>query len=52
MSLRPKGQEARRDSLGAEVADGGKLVLFQSDDAELVAGDTNAVTDIFVHTLR
>ena len=52
VSLRPKGQEARRDSLGAEVADGGKLVLFQSDDAELVAGDTNAVTDIFLHTLR
>ena len=48
LSLRPGGQQTNRANLGGQVADGGKIVLFQSDDAALVSGDTNAATDVFV----
>ena len=46
------------DSNGAQVNDGsttpavsqtGRYVTFQSGDGNLVAGDTNGLTDIFVH---
>jgi Tol biopolymer transport system component len=52
VSLRPDGSPATRDSLGGEVADGGKLVLFMSEDAGLVPNDTNGVADVFVHQRR
>jgi Tol biopolymer transport system component len=52
LSLRPDGSEPLRTSQGGQVADGGKVIAFQSEDAGIVSGDTNATTDVFVHALR
>ncbi|MHC4550878.1 MAG: TolB family protein [Planctomycetota bacterium] len=39
------------DSAAPALSPGGRFVAFQSDASDLVAGDTNGVTDIFVYDL-
>ncbi|WP_304608569.1 S-layer family protein [Inquilinus sp. Marseille-Q2685] len=39
-------------SSGASISGNGRYVVFQSDAANLVAGDTNGATDIFVRDLQ
>jgi Tol biopolymer transport system component len=54
-SVSTGGAQARatRDPWGGSTAGGisanGRYVIFQSDAANLVAGDTNRVADVFVH---
>ncbi|MCB0976283.1 MAG: PD40 domain-containing protein [Acidimicrobiales bacterium] len=42
------GAQPNGDSYGATVSDNGQFVAFLSDASNLVAGDTNGVTDVFV----
>ncbi len=42
---------ANGDSTRARIADGGRLVFFESRASNLVAGDTNGVKDVFVADL-
>jgi Tol biopolymer transport system component len=55
VSVSTGGDQARatRDPWGGSIAGGisanGRYIVFQSDAPNLVAGDTNRVTDIFLH---
>ncbi len=40
------------DSLAGRVSSNGQYVVFQSDASDLLAGDTNGVSDIFVRDLQ
>jgi Tol biopolymer transport system component len=42
------GAEANGDSLRPALSDNGKLAVFESDATNLVAGDSNGFTDVFV----
>lgn len=46
------GGQADRESLSASISADGRYVAFQSDATNLVAGDTNGYTDIFVRDTR
>jgi Tol biopolymer transport system component len=48
LSVANSGDEANADSLDASISADGTLVAYQSDATNLVAGDTNRRTDIFV----
>lgn len=48
VSVNLNGAGGSGDSLYGQVSTNGRYVVFQSDAADLVAGDTNGVTDIFV----
>ena len=43
------GQQANGASTNASISADGRYVVFESAASNLVAGDTNGVTDIFVH---
>ena len=43
------GQEANNDSFEPSISGDGRVVAFESDADNLVAGDTNQVSDIFVY---
>ena len=43
------GGEANGDSERPALSGSGRLVIFESDASNLVAGDTNQFTDVFVH---
>jgi hypothetical protein len=49
LSRAPDGTQAGNDSSGASVSADGRYVAFQSGAANLVPGDTNGVTDVFVY---
>jgi Tol biopolymer transport system component len=49
VSVDSTGAEADDDSRGPVLSAGGGIVAFSSDATDLVAGDTNGVTDAFVH---
>jgi Tol biopolymer transport system component len=49
VSVTSKGKEANSGSSGPAVSSDGRLVSFASTATNLVPGDTNARTDIFVH---
>ncbi|HOF86903.1 MAG TPA: hypothetical protein PLZ36_02205, partial [Armatimonadota bacterium] len=49
VSLGAGGAEANGDSWAPAINGDGTVVAFVSDATNLVAGDTNAVADIFVH---
>ncbi|MEU3572726.1 hypothetical protein AB0E96_30530 [Kitasatospora sp. NPDC036755] len=51
VSLTRDGAQGTADSLGASVDATGGTVLFSSADGNLVPGDTNAATDVFVRHL-
>jgi cysteine-rich repeat protein len=48
VSTAPGGQPANRFSTGPAISADGRFVAFQSDASNLVAGDTNAIHDVFV----
>jgi Tol biopolymer transport system component len=48
VSVGPKGRQANNDSSWPKLSADGRYVLFESDASNLVPGDTNRVTDIFV----
>jgi Tol biopolymer transport system component len=47
-SLSTRGEEANGASFAQGISGDGRLVLFASDATNLVTGDTNKVTDLFV----
>jgi Tol biopolymer transport system component len=49
VSVTSKGKEANSGSSGPALSGDGRLVSFASTATNLVPGDTNARTDIFVH---
>jgi len=48
VSVNSAGQQANGVSLGASMSSDGRFVAFQSNATNLVDGDTNGVTDVFV----
>ena len=48
VSVGAGGAQSNGDSFVPSLSDDGRYVAFQSDGGNLVPGDTNAVTDIFV----
>ncbi len=46
------GQPANDRSSGASITDDGRYAAFMSDASNLVPGDTNGVSDVFVHDRR
>ena len=48
VSIDPAGLESDGASSGPSLSDDGRYVAFQSTATNLVAGDTNAVVDVFV----
>jgi cysteine-rich repeat protein len=49
MSVSSTGVQATQQSVAAQVSGDGRYVAFDSDAANLVTGDTNGRTDVFVH---
>ena len=49
VSVSSGGAEANGASVSPDVSGDGRLIAFQSDATNLVNGDTNGVTDIFLH---
>jgi len=49
VSVSSGGQEGNGDSFSPSISADGRYVVFHSQASSLVAGDTNAVTDVFVH---
>ncbi len=49
VSVASDGTEANGASVLPSISADGRYVVFQSEASNLVAGDTNRVTDIFVH---
>lgn len=49
VSVASDGSEANGDSRAPSVSDDGRFIAFESVATDLVAGDVNAVADIFVH---
>ena len=52
VSVGPRGRQAKGNSSGAALSDDGRYVAFDSYAPNLVAGDTNGRTDVFVRDLR
>ncbi|MDQ5922299.1 MAG: TolB protein, partial [Patescibacteria group bacterium] len=49
VSIATGGAESNADSYGASISANGRYVYFYSSATNLVAGDTNGFTDVFVH---
>lgn len=49
VSVGPGGVQGIGDSYAPSISADGRYVVFESDAANLVAGDTNGKTDIFIH---
>lgn len=49
VSVDSLGNESNGDSYNAGISDDGRYISFESLATNLVAGDTNGVSDIFVH---
>jgi Tol biopolymer transport system component len=52
LALGPTGQAGDTSSFASMVSLDGRYVIFQSEATNLVPGDTNAASDIFVRDLR
>jgi Tol biopolymer transport system component len=52
VSVSSSGQEANGESFHASISADGRSVALASLASDLVAGDTNEVTDVFVHDLK
>src|SRR3954452_3268563 len=48
VSVSSRGKQGNSDSISPSISAGGRFVAFASDATNLVPGDTNGVTDIFV----
>ena len=51
VSVASDGSQGNGDSSDANISGDGRYVAFESDATNLVPGDTNGVTDVFVHDL-
>jgi Tol biopolymer transport system component len=51
VSVNSNGDQSARDSFAPSISENGRYVVFQSDAPNLVAGDSNASSDIFVRDL-
>jgi len=51
VSVSSAGAEANNGSSGASISENGRYVAFSSSATNLVSGDTNYVSDIFVHDI-
>lgn len=51
-SLDSAGSEADGSSFRPDLSDDGRVVTFDSEASNLVAGDTNGFSDVFVHDLQ
>lgn len=51
VSVGPSGVQADGDSFFPSISDDGRFVAFESDATNLVVGDTNLSSDIFVHDI-
>jgi Tol biopolymer transport system component len=51
VSVGPAGAEGNSYSLGGRLSGDGRYAAFGSAASDLVAGDTNGATDVFVHDL-
>lgn len=49
VSVAPGGAEANGDSVRPAISADGRLVVFESDASNLVAGDSNNFTDVFLN---
>ena len=49
VSVTSEGAEGGRNSLAPAVSDDGRIVAFYSKSPDLVPGDTNGESDVFVH---
>lgn len=49
VSVSSSGKQANHNSLEADISNDGRYVVFRSNASNLVAGDTNKRSDIFVH---
>ena len=49
VSVRSNGVQANGTSFFPDISDSGRFVTFSSNASNLVPGDTNATSDIFVH---
>jgi Tol biopolymer transport system component len=49
VSVSSSGTQGNRDSSYADISADGRLVVFQSNATNLVPGDTNKSSDVFVH---
>ena len=49
VSVKSDGTEASGDSYNPSISTNGRYVAFSSDASDLVTGDDNGVSDIFVH---
>ncbi|MGV9879130.1 TolB family protein [Streptomyces sp. NPDC003006] len=52
VSVTPEGKAGNGTSAGAVISRDGRFAAFESEAADLVAGDTNGRSDIFVRDLR
>lgn len=52
ISVTDKGAEGNGPSYSASVDHSGSLIAFDSDASNLVANDSNGVSDVFVHDLQ
>ena len=52
VSVASGGTEANASSSGPDLSDDGRYVAFSSSATNLVSGDTNGKTDVFVHDLQ
>ena len=52
VSISSNGTQGNGPSQGVSVSGDASLVAFSSDASNLVAGDTNGVTDVFVRDTR
>ncbi len=52
VSVDSAGQQGNSDSSQPALPSNGKFVMFYSDASNLVPGDTNGFTDVFLHDLR
>lgn len=52
VSLGDDGAQANEGSAEPSISDNGRFVAFRSDASNLVPGDTNQATDVFVRDLR
>ena len=51
VSIRTGGGQANTDSFGPAISANGRFVTFSSEATNLVPGDGNATSDVFVHDL-
>src|SRR5439155_14246673 len=48
VSVSSSGEQGNAPSLSGSISSDGRLVAFRSDASDLVAGDTNGVSDVFL----